>query len=505
MKPKLFWTLIRRLSQGLILLFFIYIIWTTRYPLQGFINPKAIFQIDPLVMVLTAVAERIILPGLIFALVTLLISLIFGRIFCGWFCPLGTTLDIWAWLTRPFRGRGKGENEPGKAKNIKYLILIVIFGFAFAGIQAAWFFDPITIFVRTFSFNIHPFVNGLIDNSLAYLIRITNFPQWLEAFYYKLKEIFLEITNPAFPHSVYILEIFVILLILVLFKRRFWCRYLCPLGGMLAVFSRFTPFRRRFSYKGAFSTCRNVCRMNAIRTDNTYLPEECVLCMDCVDYCPHLKTTFSFKDVYSAKQNNKSEKGISRAEFLKWMGAGLFFLTGSRSLPGAIKGKRAVIRPPAALPENEFVQRCIRCGNCMKVCPTNVLQPSLLESGFSGVWTPRFNTRLGYCEYKCTLCGRVCPTGAIKEIGLEEKMRTKMGLAVIDRSICIPWAKGTECIVCEEHCPVSSKAIKLTQRIMPDGRILKLPSIDPNLCVGCAICENKCPVDPVRAIRVNPL
>ena len=141
----------------------------------------------------------------------------------------------------------------------------------------------------------------------------------------------------------------------------------------------------------------------------------------------------------------------------------------------------------------------------MKVCPTNVLQPSLLESGFSGVWTPRFNARIGYCEYKCTLCGRVCPTGAIKEIGLEEKMKTKMGLAVIDKSLCIPWAKGTECIVCQEHCPVSDKAIKLSEHRMPGGKILKLPRIDPGLCVGCAICENKCPVDPVRAIRVKPL
>ena len=503
MKPERFWTGMRRLSQGLILLFFVYIIWTTRYPLQGFINPKALFEIDPLVMLLTSIAERIILPGIIFALITLLITILFGRIFCGWFCPLGCVFDFWAWLTSRFRR--KGENEPGKAKNVKYLILLIILGFALAGVQAVWFFDPITIFVRIFSFNIHPFTNGLIDNSLAFLIRITNFPPWLEVIYYKLKDMLLSLSNPVFPHSIYILAIFMILLVLALFKRRFWCRYLCPLGGMLALFARYTPFRRRFRYKGAFSTCRNVCRMNAIKTDNNYLPEECILCMDCVDYCPHLDTMFSFGDVFSPKHKKKDiENGISRAEFLKWMGTGLLFLSGSKSF-AAQQGKRAVIRPPAALPENEFVQRCVRCGNCMKICPTNVLQPALLESGFSGVWTPRFNTRIGYCEYKCTLCGRVCPTGAIKEIGLEEKMRTKMGLAVIDKAVCIPWAKGTECIVCEEHCPVSNKAIKLSEKKMPDGKTLKLPRIDPALCVGCAICENKCPVDPVRAVRVQPL
>jgi len=247
--------------------------------------------------------------------------------------------------------------------------------------------------------------------------------------------------------------------------------------------------------------------MNAIKTDNSYIPEECILCMDCIDFCPQLTSTFTFTKMPARPKEDKktAEGSISRTQFLSWLGWGLIFLTGSKSLTKKFTGKVYVIRPPAALPEREFVQRCVRCGNCMKICPTNVLQPSLLESGFSGIWTPRFNTKIGYCEFKCNLCGRVCPTDAIKTISVEEKMKTKMGLAVIDKTLCLPWAKEQECIVCQEHCPVSSKAIKLTELKLSNGKILKQPSIDSNLCVGCAICENKCPVDPVRAVRVRPL
>lgn len=165
------------------------------------------------------------------------------------------------------------------------------------------------------------------------------------------------------------------------------------------------------------------------------------------------------------------------------------FLAGAGAAP-------KIIRPPAALPEDKFRTRCIRCGNCMKVCITNGLQPTLLEAGLSGMWTPRLLPETGYCEYHCTLCGKVCPTGAIPALTPEKKKQTRLGQANIDRSICLPWSQNRECIVCQEHCPVPDKAIKL------EG---KRPYVEPALCVGCGICQNKCPVRPGRAIRVYPI
>ncbi|MBN1621312.1 MAG: 4Fe-4S dicluster domain-containing protein [Endomicrobiales bacterium] len=199
---------------------------------------------------------------------------------------------------------------------------------------------------------------------------------------------------------------------------------------------------------------------------------------------------------------------LTRAQFLLSLFASILSLTGFRrrrrgqnSMPEA---KRPVIRPPGALPENEFVQRCIRCGNCMKVCITNVLQPTLLESGWQGVWTPYLSNKIAYCEYKCTLCGQVCPTGAIKKLREEEKTKTKIGTAHVHKRRCLVWEYGTECLVCEEHCPVSKKAIKTEKITLANGKTILAPVVDKDLCIGCGICENKCPASPLKAIEVVP-
>jgi len=167
----------------------------------------------------------------------------------------------------------------------------------------------------------------------------------------------------------------------------------------------------------------------------------------------------------------------------------------------------ALIRPPGALAEEEFLARCIRCGECMKVCPTSAIQPSSLEGGLEGAWTPVLNMSLGYCDYECNLCSQVCPTHAIRQVDVREKQKIKIGLAYIDRNRCLPWAYSRNCIVCEEHCPTPKKAIWLEEaevnNLTGEKLTVKQPRVDPELCIGCGICEAKCPVRAPAAVRLS--
>lgn len=166
-----------------------------------------------------------------------------------------------------------------------------------------------------------------------------------------------------------------------------------------------------------------------------------------------------------------------------------------------------LVRPPGSLAEDEFLDKCIRCGECIKVCPTNVVQSLMLEAGLEGLWTPVLKTELGYCEYKCNMCTQVCPTEAIKKLTLEEKQKVKIGLAYIDKNRCLPWAYARPCQVCGEHCPLPVKAIYLEEVTVINASGKKLtvnqPHVNAELCIGCGICEIKCPVSDDAAIRVT--
>ncbi len=182
-----------------------------------------------------------------------------------------------------------------------------------------------------------------------------------------------------------------------------------------------------------------------------------------------------------------------------------------------------VIRPPGAVEEREFLERCIRCAECMKVCPNNALHPAFFEAGIEGMWTPILIPRIGYCEPSCVLCGEVCPTGAIQKITEEQKLGIgqkpiSIGTAAYDQGRCLPWAMATPCVVCEEFCPTSPKAIWVEEVTVekreatpePDGKppkrvslTVQRPHVDPALCIGCGACEKVCPVQDKPAVYVT--
>ncbi len=551
--------LARRACQALSVLLLSHIIWSTHYPLSGFINPAFYFYMDPFAMIITSIAERVLLTGLISAAVMLALAYAIGRAFCGWICPLGALLDLLSWAASPVRRlflKKQREPEPSRFRLAKYALLFAVFVFALAGVQTAWVLDPITIFVRAFSFNVHPFVNGAIDTGLNRVLGATGYPVWLETFYDWLREMFLGVSTPEFSHAGTILGVFAAILLLSLARRRFWCRYLCPLGATLALPARFSPFRRNTDRCTTHcGTCKNICRMNAIRGDNSYIPGECVLCLDCVVDCPGEKATFSFSKKGVRVQPEGSERNpggqstsgaivivsshgpgndagdsyrhhrgvrvnpdldkarfsgkkpvLTRSQFIT-SAIGSIVIASAPLMGAAVPrpgrpGTASRLRPPGALPEEEFIRRCIRCGNCMKVCPTNLLQPSSIADRPGAAWSPVLDTRRGYCEYGCNLCGQVCPTNAILNLTVRQKQKFQIGIAVFDKKICLPYAKGENCLVCEEHCPVPEKAIRVKEAVVRGKRVLQ-PYVLPKLCNGCAICELKCPTEPDKGIIVK--
>jgi polyferredoxin len=311
--------------------------------------------------------------------------------------------------------------------------------------------------------------------------------------------------------------LFIALLVANWWIPRFFCRVLCPLGALLGVFSRFALWRidRDPVRCTDCDLCLKSCE-GASDPHKDLRKSECFVCFNCIEDCPHDALTFRFLP-RPASEVTKPEVG--RRQVLLAGLVGLLFFPMVRA-SGKVKKNfdRYVIRPPGSVEEDEFLRRCIKCDQCIRVCPTNVLQPAMFEAGLEGMWTPIMVSKMGWCELNCTLCSQVCPTGAIREISIEEKLGVgpfesrgpiKTGTAFYNQGRCLPWAMKTPCVVCEEVCPVSPKAIYTELYRGPDryGRPIELkrPIIDADKCIGCGICEHECPVRDDPAVYVTAI
>jgi len=470
--------------------------WYLRYPLSEKFNPIYLFQLSPV----TFLISNFFTAAVFMVLFLILVTFIFGRVFCGWICPYGTLMDIASFIAAPLRKYK--ESQPSFIKS-KYFLLVLMTVFLFLGFQIFYMFEPITIFARGFYFTVYSVKNNILVDVFDKIM--SGNPGIIsESIYSFFKSSVIENRHVVFNNNFITFIFFAVPLFFVLIKRRFWCRYICPLGACLAIIARLSLLKRKsLICSDGCLRCVNQCRMNAVKNDNSYVSQECILCGDCIDGPCGKKSEFVFLMPFKKQQKLNQKNGITRKDFILWSLAGLVLFFGWKKIKN---GNRNVIRPPGAEDEESFKVKCVRCGNCMKVCVTNGLQPVLLESGFDGVWTPKLDPNTGYCEYECVLCGKVCPTGAIRKLSEKEKIYTKIGIAKIQKDVCAPWKDGLECLVCEEHCPVASKAIKL-QKITVNGNEVQAPYIEEELCVGCSICENKCPAfeKNKKGIIVEPI
>lgn len=499
------WTWSRRFSQWLWLAVFLWLFIMTDYHGTDEI-PYAVnifFRIDPLVGAAAVLASRVMIMLLLPALFFLLSALIFGRWFCGWFCPLGTLLDTVHPLTR---GR---QTDPGNPRrHIRFALLIAILTAAVFGMPLVGFFDPFAILIRGMTLAVYPAFNHGIDSffTLTYQHAPGPVNAVTEPVYDALKATILPFHQGVFKWSLINGLILLIVFLLEKWERRGFCRNICPLGAFYGLMGRAGLFRGHGGDAdcGSCRLCRTVCRMGAIDSERNISMTDCNLCMECVERCPRQVIEFKWTDRVKAVQPEGNT--VSRRTFIAAAATGL-------ALP-AIRGVEArgkiqdprLLRPPGARGEDEFLARCVRCGECMKVCIGNALHPTLFEAGLTGMFSPVLIPRVGYCEYNCTLCGQVCPTGAIRNLSMEKKREWVIGTAAFDTIRCLPY-RGINCMVCEEHCPVPDKAIRFREVVMENasGRpvTVKQPYVVAEKCIGCGICENKCPLPGPSAIQVT--
>jgi polyferredoxin len=496
---------VRRIVQGLFLLLFLFLFIQTEskgndelgYPVRLFLD------FDPLIFVTTLFSAHAAAKAFYFSLVTIVVTFLFGRVFCGWVCPLGTLNNLVGSIRKK-----SATDLYVKGYRIKYYVLIAILASAVFTLQPVGIMDPLSLLIRSFSVSVYPLFNYSIRSAFDAIYAANPFgiAGISEIVYTVLKKTVLSFEQSFYSQGVFIGTLFFIVIGLNFIEKRFWCKYLCPLGAFLGILSRWSLLKRSTSEDcTSCGACAAGCQGNAHPDAKEHWRDtECLVCRNCDDICPQNAVSFGFKGRRTA-----AAMDLGRRRVIASMVSGVIAVPLLRTVPIAKAGAQnpLLLRPPGALEEREFLKRCVKCGECMKVCTTNGLQPALLEAGIEGIWSPMLVPRIGYCEYRCTLCGQVCPTGAIKRLPLEEKAKVRIGLAMIDRGRCLPWAHARPCVVCEEVCPTSKKAIWFEDARVRDrsGKsiVVKQPRVDLELCIGCGICEAKCPVLGKPAITVS--
>lgn len=508
---------IRRISQLFFLLLFIGFcvvstLGTEWWQLRGW-PVNWLLQLDPLVAIGTLLTTQTLYIGLLWALATVVLTIVFGRFFCSWVCPFGTIHHVvgYAWRrTKNFAERVE-LNRYHPAQTLKYYLLIFLLAAA-AGSTIARLTGtvrgqpviPALIVAACFIMagllavlKVIPKVEKVGATILALVAVWTGFALFLPVENILASSLqsglldpipllhrsinlallpLLDHTNQAvspmarhYEQAWLIGSIFLAAIFLNFVVPRFYCRFICPLGALLGAFSRYALWRfgKTQDDCSMCMRCETDCE-GACEPSGKIRSPECVLCMNCLRTCED--DVISYRTARSAAGEHASPD-LTRRGFIVSLVSGLVTIPVIRLSDAlGLNWNPRLIRPPGALAEHEFLDRCLKCGQCMRICPTNIIQPAGPEMGMEALWTPTLNFRIGTsgCQLNCVACGNICPTAAIRPITLDEKMGrngfsargpVRLGTAFVDQGRCLPWSMDTPCIVCQENCPVSPKAI----------------------------------------------
>ncbi len=435
--------------------------------------------------------------------VLVLITILFGRVYCSSICPLGIMQDIISRISKRFNKRKRYKFHTEK-KLLRWIILVAttiafLSGFTFL----LGLLDPYGAYGRIATHFLRPaylYANNLLDNILTSLNN------------YSLKQVNIH-TFGTLSIAIALIT-FVILSIMAWRNGRIYCNTICPVGTVLGFLSKFSLFKVEFVTEKCNSCglCSMKCKASCIDTKNMKIDyNRCVDCFNCLDVCNRSAMKYEFVGFPRKRQtanlsNNSSTSNASNVDLSKRRFFSTLLLTGvsagtllaNKNLPKSNSTKpKLPIAPPGAIKIDKFNEKCISCHLCVSKCPTQIIKPSLLEYGLGGMMQPILSFDNGFCDFNCTVCSDVCPTNALTSITKKDKQHTQIGIAHFVLQNCIVHDKERRCGACAEICP--NKAI----RMVPYKNSLSIPEINPEICIGCGACEYVCPAVPRKAIYVE--
>lgn len=481
------------LGLFLVLLFYFCRPYKNDYSKEGsglFTHLELFLALDPLVSVSAAIASKTFVWSLTIAAVTLLIGAVFPRWFCGYVCPMGTLIDLFDWCIG-HRVKFLHIKHRSWLVNLRFYVLTAVLVSSLFGILISGFVSAIPVITR----------------GMLYILALFS-PRNIAGLEY--------LPQLSVSHYISII-LFVTILSLGLLRPRFWCAYLCPSGALLSLASLFRLNERKVDDTCVkCGRCLSACDFGAIASDFTTRPLECTFCKSCAEVCPKnsIKFVSSWDDIKkkSSDKNSNLQPSFARRNFLIGVigaaGAGTGIAAGLKPERGKYANSFPM-RPPGSVPEDLFRSKCIRCGECLKACPVNILQPTGMELGIDGLWTPVVKLDSAACQPYCNNCGQVCPTGAIRALPIYEKRAARIAQAEVDKSTCLAHCKKQECGLCVEECKAAGYGALEYIRIgieydnwgLPvEGSGFLAPVVIEEKCVGCGLCQIKCHSENVKEL-----
>jgi ferredoxin len=480
----------RIIVQAAVFALWVALILSTHHPLGSMdgwlahhIPVSLMLRIDPLVMTVVSGGMRIGISILMLGFVTLGVSLLLGRVFCGWVCPLGAIFDAYGWFLK--RLRVKFEGPSPSWFRFKYYLLLAILLFAIiGGVSPLMGFDPIVLLTRTAAVILMP------------LWRKQDQLHW--------------VVGGSAGSNGYLIDTLTLILFLGIMSAttrlsRIWCRTACPLGAYLAVSSRHSALRRQTEGCVHCNICSAHCPTGAIDFKNPeiYNESECIKCFACSQECPVDANFFTLKNPLPATDAAYAPVSLERRQFMATGALALLAAPVMNAAAGDPKSQKKLIRPPMSREERDFLSSCIRCGECMKACPTGVLKPAGLEYGLRALWSPVLTPSEGFCEKGCNACSEACPTDAIMKYPIENKYDYKAGTAVFSSDRCISHTENKFCSECVRVCPTNAIEVfkdwepeditRASDHAAPLGsRPTRPVHVNFDQCVGCGACEFAC-------------